>query len=87
MPRFVAILGCAAAAPSARLCAACVIDVFSGRIVGRRVSSSMRTDFVRDALIHHHHSDRGAAVAAVVIDLRVSESTALQMKKVIVGQR
>src|SRR3954466_5951592 len=50
-----------------------VIDVFARRIVGWRVSSSMRTDFVLDALEQAlwarqperdstliHHSDRGA---------------------------
>jgi transposase InsO family protein len=49
-----------------------IIDVFARRIVGRRVSASLRTDFVLDALeqaIYHrrgagvdhlvHHSDRG----------------------------
>ena len=50
-----------------------VIDVFARRIVGWRVSSSMRTDFVLDALEQAlyarqpernssliHHSDRGS---------------------------
>ena len=50
-----------------------VIDVFARRIVGWRVSSSMRTDFVLDALkqalyarqpertdVLIHHSDRGS---------------------------
>ncbi len=37
-----------------------VIDVFARRIVGWRVSASMRTDFVLDALTGLvHHSDRG----------------------------
>jgi transposase InsO family protein len=52
-----------------------VIDVFARRIVGWRVSSSMHTDFVLDALEQAlyarqpergdaliHHSDRGAQV-------------------------
>jgi transposase InsO family protein len=51
---------------------AVVIDVFARRIVGWRVSSSMRTDFVLDALEQAlyarqpernalvHHSDRGS---------------------------
>ena len=49
-----------------------IIDVFARRIVGWRVSSSMRTDFVLDALEQAlyarqpgpqaliHHSDRGS---------------------------
>jgi putative transposase len=50
-----------------------VIDVFARRIVGWRVSSSLRTDFVLDALEQAiyarcddmvgdlvHHSDRGS---------------------------
>jgi transposase InsO family protein len=56
-----------------------VIDVFARRIVGWRVSSSMTTDFVLDALEQAlyarqpdndgtliHHSDRGSMSAAVV---------------------
>ena len=54
-----------------------VIDVFARRIVGWRVSSSMRTDFVLDALeqaLHErrpaeksliHHSDRGVQYVSI----------------------
>jgi transposase InsO family protein len=42
-----------------------VIDVFSRRIVGWRVSASMRTDFVPDALEQAIHA-RGGDVAGVV---------------------
>jgi putative transposase len=58
------------------VCVAFVIDVFARRIVGWRVSSSLRTDFVLDALdqaIYErcgddvrdliHHSDRGSQLA------------------------
>jgi len=42
-----------------------VIDVFARRIVGRRVSSSMRTDFVLDALeqaLYAHQPERNDAL-------------------------
>ncbi len=55
-----------------------VIDVFARRIVGWRVSSSMRTDFVLDALEQAlyarqpeqadalvHHSDRGSQYISI----------------------
>jgi transposase InsO family protein len=54
-----------------------VIDVFALRIVGWRVSSSMRTDFVLDALEQAlyarqpernalvHHSDRGSQYVSI----------------------
>jgi transposase InsO family protein len=54
-----------------------VIDVFARRIVGWRVSSSMRTDFVLDALEQAlyarqrernelvHHSDRGSQYVSI----------------------
>jgi hypothetical protein len=55
-----------------------VIDVFARRIVGWRVSSSMRTDFVLDALEQAlcarqperedaliHHSDRGTQYVSI----------------------
>jgi transposase InsO family protein len=57
--------------------AAFVIDVFARRIVGWRVSSSMRTDFVFDALEEAlyarqpernelvHHSDRGSLYVSI----------------------
>ena len=56
-----------------------VIDVFARRIVGWRVSSSMRTDFVLDALEQAlydrqpersdaliHHSDRGSQYVSIL---------------------
>ncbi|OYV46702.1 MAG: IS3 family transposase, partial [Halothiobacillus sp. 20-53-49] len=63
-----------------------VIDVFARRIVGWRVSSSMRTDFVldaleqalyarqpqRDALIHH--SDRGSQYVSIRYTERLAEA-------------
>ena len=58
--------------------AAFVVDVFARRIVGWRVSASLRTDFVLDALeqaIHArrddtlaglvHHSDRGTQYVSI----------------------
>ena len=66
-----------------------VIDVFARRIVGWRVSSSLRTDFVLDALDQAiyarcddtvgdlvHHSDRGSAAwvqGAVATRVRFTE--------------
>ena len=64
-----------------------VIDVFARRIVGWRVSSSMRTDFVLDALEQAlyarqperdggliHHSDRGSQVVSIRYSERLSEA-------------
>jgi transposase InsO family protein len=42
-----------------------VIDVFARRIVGWRVSASMRTDFVLDALEHAIHARRGDALTGL----------------------
>ena len=49
-----------------------VIDVFARRIVGWRVSSSMRTDFVLDALIHH--SDRGSQYVSILYTERLAQA-------------
>lgn len=62
-----------------------VIDVFSRMIVGWRVSTSMKTDFVLDALeqaLHArrdldgliHHSDRGAQYLSIRYSERLAES-------------
>ena len=64
-----------------------VIDVFARRIVGWRVSSSMRTDFVLDALeqalyARHperqdaliHHSDRGSQYVSICYSERLAEA-------------
>jgi transposase InsO family protein len=64
-----------------------VIDVFARRIVGWRVSSSMRTDFVLDALEQAlyarqperdsrliHHSDRGAQYVSIRYSERLAEA-------------
>ena len=64
-----------------------VIDVFARRIVGWRVSSSMRTDFVLDALeqalyarqSEHtgeliHHSDRGSQYVSIRYSERLAEA-------------
>ena len=64
-----------------------VIDVFARRIVGWRVSSSMRTDFVLDALEQAlydrqpernrnliHHSDRGSQYVSIRYSERLSEA-------------
>jgi len=64
-----------------------VIDVFSRRIVGWRVSSSMRTDFVLDALEQAlyarqpersdaliHHSDRGSQYVSIRYSERLAEA-------------
>ena len=64
-----------------------VIDVFARRIVGWRVSSSMRTDFVLDALeqaLHArqperhkaliHHSDRGVQYVSIRYSERLAEA-------------
>jgi len=64
-----------------------VIDVFARRIVGWRVSSSMRTDFVLDALeqaLHArqperdnsliHHSDRGSQYVSIRYSERLAEA-------------
>jgi transposase InsO family protein len=61
-----------------------VIDVFARRIVGWRVSSSMRTDFVLDALEQAlyarqpernalvHHSDRGSQCVSIKYSERLA---------------
>ncbi len=64
-----------------------VIDVFARRIVGWRVGSSMRTDFVLDALEQAlyaraperedaliHHSDRGAQYVSIRYTERLAEA-------------
>lgn len=64
-----------------------VIDVFARRIVGWRLSSSMRTDFVLDALEQAlyarqpssedaliHHSDRGSQYVSIRYSERLSEA-------------
>ncbi|CAJ0783623.1 IS3 family transposase IS401 [Ralstonia chuxiongensis] len=64
-----------------------VIDVFARRIVGWRVSSSMRTDFVLDALEQAlydrqpassdaivHHSDRGSQYLSIRYTERLAEA-------------
>ena len=64
-----------------------VIDVFAGRIVGWRVSRSMRTDFVLDALEQAlyarqperdasliHHSDRGSQYVSIRYTERLAEA-------------
>lgn len=64
-----------------------VIDVFARRIVGWRVSSSMRTDFVLDALEQAlydrqperddaliHHSDRGSQCVPIRYSERLAEA-------------
>ena len=64
-----------------------VIDVFARRIVGWRVSSSMRTDFVLDALEQAlyarrpeqcssliHHSDRGSQYVSIRYTERLTEA-------------
>jgi len=64
-----------------------VIDVFARRIVGWRVSSSMRTDFVLDALEQAlyarqperqdaliHHSDRGSEYVSIRYTERLAEA-------------
>lgn len=62
-----------------------VIDVFSRRIVGWRVSTSMKTEFVLDALeqaLHArcdieglvHHSDRGTQYLSIRYGERLAES-------------
>lgn len=64
-----------------------VVDVFARRIVGWRVSSSMQTDFVLDALEQAlyarrserdgalvHHSDRGSQYVSIRYSERLSEA-------------
>ncbi|MFN7022821.1 MAG: DDE-type integrase/transposase/recombinase, partial [Phycisphaerales bacterium] len=65
---------------------AVVIDVYARRIVGWRVSSTMRTDFVLDALEQAlyerqptpdaliHHSDRGAQYVSIRYTERLAEA-------------
>ncbi len=65
-----------------------VIDVFARRIVGWRVSSSMTTDFVLDALEQAlyarqpnadgtliHHSDRGSQYVSILYSERLAEAS------------
>ena len=65
-----------------------VIDVFARRIVGWRVSSTMRTDFVLDALEQAlydrrperadaliHHSDRGSQYVSIRYTERLTEAS------------
>jgi putative transposase len=67
--------------------AAFVIDVFARRIVGWRVSASLRTDFVLDALEHAiyarggpatpaliHHSDRGTQYVSMAYTHRLADA-------------
>jgi putative transposase len=63
-----------------------VIDVYARRIVGWRISSSMRTDFVLDALEqalydrkpdHNaliHHSDRGSQYVSILYTERLAQA-------------
>ena len=64
-----------------------VIDVFARRIVGRRVSNSMQTDFVLDALEQAlyarqpeqsdglvHHSDRGSQYISIRYTERLAQA-------------
>ena len=63
-----------------------MIDVFARRIVGWRVSSSMRTDFVLDALEQAlydrqpdqnaltHHSDRGSQYVSILYTERLAQA-------------
>jgi putative transposase len=64
-----------------------VIDVFARRIVGWRVSSSMQTDFVLDALEQAlyarlperedgliHHSDRGSQYVSIRYSERLTQA-------------
>ena len=64
-----------------------VVDVFARRIVGWRVSSSMTTDFVLDALVQAlyarqpggngtliHHSDRGSQYVSIRYSERLAEA-------------
>jgi putative transposase len=60
-----------------------VVDVFARRIVGWRVSSSMQTDFVLDALYARHaeregdlvhHSDRGSQYVSIRYSERLAEA-------------
>ena len=63
-----------------------VINVFARRIIGWRVSSSMRTDFVLDALEQAlyarqpernalvHHSDRGSQYVSIKYSERLAEA-------------
>ena len=66
---------------------ACVVDVFARRIVGWRVSRSMHTDFVLDALEQAlyarqpepdstliHHSDRGSQYVSIRYSERLAEA-------------
>ena len=67
-----------------------VIDVFARRIVGWRVSRSMRTNFVQDALEQAlyarqperdasliHHSDRGSQYVSIRYTERLAEAGAV----------
>lgn len=66
---------------------ATIIDVFAGRIVGWRVSSSMETTFVLDALEQAlwarrpsgtiHHSDKGSQYVSLAYTQRLQEAELL----------
>lgn len=69
------------------VCVAFIIDVYARVIVGWRVSSSMRTDFVLDALEQAmyarrperdgaliHHSDRGSEYVSIQYSERLAEA-------------
>lgn len=62
-----------------------IIDVFAGVIVGWRVSSTMETSFVLDALEQAlwarrpsgtiHHSDKGSQYVSLAYTQRLSDAT------------
>ncbi|ELD8112348.1 IS3 family transposase, partial [Salmonella enterica subsp. enterica serovar Benin] len=60
-----------------------IIDVFAGRIVGWRVSSSMETTFVLDALWARrpsgtiHHSDKGSQYVSLAYTQRLKDADLL----------
>lgn len=64
-----------------------VIDVFAGRVVGWRVSSSMETTFVLDALEQAvwsrrpagtiHHSDKGSQYVSLAYTQRLKDAELL----------
>lgn len=77
-----------------------VIDVFARRIVGWRVSSSMQTDFVLDALEQAlyarraerdgelvHHSDRGSQYVSIRYDNALAETINGLFKAEIIHRR
>lgn len=75
-----------------------VIDVFARRIVGWRVSTTMRTDFVLDALEQAlyarqpargssliHHSDRGSQYLSIRYSERLAEAGASSRRSAVVA--